>query len=212
MPTNPRMFRSNDLTLWARKYHRYTRAGMPMVTTTRAEPLATPFFPTTLPPSRLKAKPGLATCSRKPLRSPGISPSHNRNNRTTCCADRISTRAGFRGWHFRLLPLALGAPEAWRPRQTKSMLTRTRITTLTRVKAGASSCASSPLRRQRLAVERCACQVLQRYRHGARFRVNIHLAKKLQACYRRSILLLRRLLIDNLHAKCAVRLVGTETA
>ena len=49
MPTKPRTLRFSDLTLCARKYQRYTTAGMPIVTTTRAERPVKPLFPHGLP-------------------------------------------------------------------------------------------------------------------------------------------------------------------
>ncbi len=72
MPANCRMFRSKLFRLWAKKNHRYTKAGIPIVTTIRAD----------RPVSRLtgrrprspysKAKPGRKTCSKKALSKAGI--------------------------------------------------------------------------------------------------------------------------------------------
>jgi len=79
-----------------------------MVTTTRAERPASPFLASGLLPSRANAKPGRATCSRKPLSRAGMSPSHSGKKNTMCSAQPMSAW----GW-TRLAGMGPSSHSAW---------------------------------------------------------------------------------------------------
>lgn len=71
------MLRSRLFRLWAPKYQRWTNAGMPVVTTMRADLPVSCFFHSRPGAALANANPGRKTCSKKAFSSAGMAPSHS---------------------------------------------------------------------------------------------------------------------------------------
>lgn len=97
MPTKFRTLRRMPAIPWPRNQSRQKAAGIPIVTTIRAE--RPPRSVLVEPPPRsgyAKAVPGRMTCSRNAFSSAGIVPSQSGKMKTMCSAQTISSAAGAR--------------------------------------------------------------------------------------------------------------------